>query len=347
MTPLLVRSRGAQLDHVIPPILTNPPRAPPCRRPRRDHRVRRPPVRAPGPRRPAIARSPTRHACNGPRSCATSCSPASWPGARRSLNANCFHPGVVRTGFAKNENGIWKVIAMLGAPFLRSPERGARRAGAAALSDDAAEAQMGSTSRTTRGGSPPATRPRTTTSHGACGTKRPSRQPACRTPAAPGTPRRRDPLLASLGASVPRPSSVPGCAEGTLLEVASRGIRKPIGLLGRAVFVPVATRTRCGSGARVRAGRVRRWLSRRAASSAGAIEVAISSRRRARPSTIDAVRIATPSPRAARSATALGALACSGCPAAPRVPRSRGQRRCGCRCLRACRPQGGRQCRPA
>ncbi|MGZ6725379.1 MAG: SDR family NAD(P)-dependent oxidoreductase, partial [Solirubrobacteraceae bacterium] len=33
--------------------------------------------------------------------------------ARRApeLNANCFHPGVVRTGFAKNENGIWKVIA--------------------------------------------------------------------------------------------------------------------------------------------------------------------------------------------------------------------------------------------
>ena len=25
------------------------------------------------------------------------------------LHANCFHPGVVRTGFGKNENGIWKV----------------------------------------------------------------------------------------------------------------------------------------------------------------------------------------------------------------------------------------------
>src|SRR6204780_4576302 len=38
--------------------------------------------------------------------------------ARRApeLNANCFHPGVVRTGFAKNENGIWKVIATLGGP---------------------------------------------------------------------------------------------------------------------------------------------------------------------------------------------------------------------------------------
>jgi NAD(P)-dependent dehydrogenase (short-subunit alcohol dehydrogenase family) len=42
------------------------------------------------------------------------------------LHANCFHPGVVRTGFGKNENGIWKVLTTLGAPFFRSPERGAR-----------------------------------------------------------------------------------------------------------------------------------------------------------------------------------------------------------------------------
>jgi NAD(P)-dependent dehydrogenase (short-subunit alcohol dehydrogenase family) len=48
--------------------------------------------------------------------------------ARRApeLHANCFHPGVVRTGFGKNDNGIWKVLTMLGAPFFRSPERGAR-----------------------------------------------------------------------------------------------------------------------------------------------------------------------------------------------------------------------------
>jgi NAD(P)-dependent dehydrogenase (short-subunit alcohol dehydrogenase family) len=59
--------------------------------------------------------------------------------ARRApeLRANCFHPGVVRTGFAKNENGIWKVVATLGAPFLRSPERGARSLVWLALSDDA------------------------------------------------------------------------------------------------------------------------------------------------------------------------------------------------------------------
>jgi retinol dehydrogenase 12 len=42
------------------------------------------------------------------------------------LCANCLHPGVVRTGFGKNDNGIWKVLTTLGAPFLRSPERGAR-----------------------------------------------------------------------------------------------------------------------------------------------------------------------------------------------------------------------------
>ncbi|HWE13244.1 MAG TPA: SDR family NAD(P)-dependent oxidoreductase [Solirubrobacteraceae bacterium] len=41
------------------------------------------------------------------------------------LNANCFHPGVVRTGFGKNDNGIWKVLTTLGGPFFRSPERGA------------------------------------------------------------------------------------------------------------------------------------------------------------------------------------------------------------------------------
>jgi NAD(P)-dependent dehydrogenase (short-subunit alcohol dehydrogenase family) len=48
--------------------------------------------------------------------------------ARRApeLRANCFHPGVVRTGFGRNENGIWRVLITLGSPFFRSPERGAR-----------------------------------------------------------------------------------------------------------------------------------------------------------------------------------------------------------------------------
>jgi NAD(P)-dependent dehydrogenase (short-subunit alcohol dehydrogenase family) len=60
--------------------------------------------------------------------------------ARRApeLHGNCFHPGVVRTGFGKNDNGIWKVLTTLGGPFFRSPERGARSLVWLALSDEAA-----------------------------------------------------------------------------------------------------------------------------------------------------------------------------------------------------------------
>lgn len=53
-----------------------------------------------------------------------------------SLQANCFHPGVVRTGFGKNDNGIWKLLTTLGAPFFRSPERGARSLVWLATSED-------------------------------------------------------------------------------------------------------------------------------------------------------------------------------------------------------------------
>ena len=58
--------------------------------------------------------------------------------ARRApeLHANCFHPGVVRTGFGKNETGIWKILTTLGGPFFRSPERGARSLVWLALSDE-------------------------------------------------------------------------------------------------------------------------------------------------------------------------------------------------------------------
>ena len=54
------------------------------------------------------------------------------------LRANCFHPGVVRTGFGKNENGIWKILTTVAGPFLRSPERGARSLVWLALSEQAA-----------------------------------------------------------------------------------------------------------------------------------------------------------------------------------------------------------------
>jgi len=55
------------------------------------------------------------------------------------LHANCFHPGVVRTGFGKNDNGIWKVLTTLGGPFFRSPQRGARSLVWLAVSHGAAE----------------------------------------------------------------------------------------------------------------------------------------------------------------------------------------------------------------
>ena len=42
------------------------------------------------------------------------------------LRANCFHPGTVRTGFGKNEGGVWKVLTTIAGPFFRAPERGAR-----------------------------------------------------------------------------------------------------------------------------------------------------------------------------------------------------------------------------
>ena len=60
--------------------------------------------------------------------------------ARRApeLHANCFHPGVVRTGFGKNENGVWKVLTTLGGPFFRSPQRGAKSLVWLAVSDEAA-----------------------------------------------------------------------------------------------------------------------------------------------------------------------------------------------------------------
>jgi retinol dehydrogenase 12 len=60
--------------------------------------------------------------------------------ARRApeLHANCFHPGVVRTGFGKNENGVWRVMTTVAGPLFRSPQRGARSLVWLALSDEAA-----------------------------------------------------------------------------------------------------------------------------------------------------------------------------------------------------------------
>jgi NAD(P)-dependent dehydrogenase (short-subunit alcohol dehydrogenase family) len=42
------------------------------------------------------------------------------------VTANCLHPGVIASGFGKNDPGIFKFLLKLGAPFLMSPEKGAR-----------------------------------------------------------------------------------------------------------------------------------------------------------------------------------------------------------------------------
>jgi len=42
------------------------------------------------------------------------------------LIANCFHPGVIRTGFGKSDGALFKLALTVAAPFLRSPETGAR-----------------------------------------------------------------------------------------------------------------------------------------------------------------------------------------------------------------------------
>jgi NAD(P)-dependent dehydrogenase (short-subunit alcohol dehydrogenase family) len=45
---------------------------------------------------------------------------------RPELTVNCFHPGVIRTGFGKSDGALAKVAMTAIAPFLRSPEAGAR-----------------------------------------------------------------------------------------------------------------------------------------------------------------------------------------------------------------------------
>jgi NAD(P)-dependent dehydrogenase (short-subunit alcohol dehydrogenase family) len=39
--------------------------------------------------------------------------------------ANCFHPGVIRTGFGKNDGALARIALTVAGPFLRSPESGA------------------------------------------------------------------------------------------------------------------------------------------------------------------------------------------------------------------------------
>jgi NAD(P)-dependent dehydrogenase (short-subunit alcohol dehydrogenase family) len=46
--------------------------------------------------------------------------------AGKGVTANCLHPGVINTGFAKNRPGVVRLLAKLAAPLLGSPEQGAR-----------------------------------------------------------------------------------------------------------------------------------------------------------------------------------------------------------------------------
>ena len=89
--------------------------------------------------------------------------------ARRApeVRANCFHPGVVRTGFAKSEDGVWKVVARLGAPFFRSPS--AARARWSGLHCPTTPLPSPASTSWTRKSCPPAPRPWTTRSHEASG----------------------------------------------------------------------------------------------------------------------------------------------------------------------------------
>jgi NAD(P)-dependent dehydrogenase (short-subunit alcohol dehydrogenase family) len=45
---------------------------------------------------------------------------------RPELIANCFHPGVIRSGFARNDGALLRLGATVAGVFMRSPESGAR-----------------------------------------------------------------------------------------------------------------------------------------------------------------------------------------------------------------------------
>lgn len=55
------------------------------------------------------------------------------------ITATCFHPGVVRTGFGKNDGLLHRAALTAAGPFLRSPARGARSLVWLALDPAAAE----------------------------------------------------------------------------------------------------------------------------------------------------------------------------------------------------------------
>ena len=99
--------------------------------------------------------------------------------ARRApeLHANCFHPGVVRTGFGKGENGIWKVLTTLGSPFMRSSRRGAAPARWSGWRCPARPLHSTASTSRTRRCWLPAPGPGRDARRGPLGAKRPARRP--------------------------------------------------------------------------------------------------------------------------------------------------------------------------
>ncbi|MBX5481330.1 MAG: SDR family oxidoreductase [Myxococcaceae bacterium] len=57
--------------------------------------------------------------------------------APRQMVAHAFHPGLVRTGFAQDERGLFQVLVKLSGPFLRGPDKAAKTATHLSASDDA------------------------------------------------------------------------------------------------------------------------------------------------------------------------------------------------------------------
>jgi NAD(P)-dependent dehydrogenase (short-subunit alcohol dehydrogenase family) len=44
------------------------------------------------------------------------------------VTVNCLHPGVVRTGFGKDQGGLMSILVKVGGPFMMSPDRAAKAA---------------------------------------------------------------------------------------------------------------------------------------------------------------------------------------------------------------------------
>jgi NAD(P)-dependent dehydrogenase (short-subunit alcohol dehydrogenase family) len=55
------------------------------------------------------------------------------------IAVNCFHPGVIRTGFGKNDGLIARISLTIAGPFMKSPESGAKSLVWLALDPDAGE----------------------------------------------------------------------------------------------------------------------------------------------------------------------------------------------------------------